>query len=101
MMMHRAGEESAPTDMPSGEEGGFRPAQPGEPGAKVVVRAGWNLPRPEKLPNPTYWPAVMSLGITLLLWGLITTLLITLVGLVLFASGLIGWIGELRDGYGE
>ncbi|MGH9396867.1 MAG: hypothetical protein ACRD18_08465 [Terriglobia bacterium] len=56
----------------------------------------WSKPRPEKLPSPTYAPATMALGIVLLLWGMLTTPLISLVGLVLFVIALAGWIGDLR-----
>lgn len=62
-------------------------------------RAGWSTPQPEHIPAPTYWPVVMSLGIVLLLWGIITSLLISVVGLALFGLSLAGWIGELlREG---
>jgi len=57
---------------------------------------GWTVPRPESLPRPTYWPAVFALGSILLLWGLVTTWIITAVGAVLFLAALAGWIGELR-----
>lgn len=57
---------------------------------------GWTVPRPHTLPRPTYWPAVFALACILLLWGLVTTLVITAVGGVLFLIALGGWIGELR-----
>jgi len=41
----------------------------------------------------------MAFGILLLAWGLVTTLLISGVGLVLFALALAGWIGALRYGH--
>ncbi len=50
------------------------------------------------LPAPTYMPAVMALGIVLTLWGIVTTLLISLLGIVLCVIALIGWIGEIRRG---
>ncbi len=59
-------------------------------------RPGWNLPRPAKIPGPSIWPATMALGIALLVWGLVTSLILTGVGAVLFAVALAGWIGELR-----
>ena len=61
-------------------------------------RPGWGEPKPEHAPSPTYWPAVLGLGIAFLFWGLITTPLISLVGVGLGAVGLAGWIGELRHG---
>ena len=50
------------------------------------------------LPSPTITPAIVALGITLLAAGLVTTLALTLVGLLVFAVGLGGWIQELRRG---
>lgn len=57
----------------------------------------WSKPLPEVLPRPTYWPAVTALAIVLALWGILTSLLVTAVGLSLFAVALGGWIGELRQ----
>lgn len=48
------------------------------------------------LPKPTAWPAVMALSITFIFWGLISSLLITAVGLAVFAVSLTGWIGTIR-----
>jgi hypothetical protein len=59
----------------------------------------WERLPPAHLPRPTYWPVVLAFGIVLLAWGVVTTLAITVIGLVLFALGLGGWIGELRHGH--
>jgi hypothetical protein len=59
-------------------------------------RREWNLARPEKLPEPCVWPATLALAITFLLWGLVTSLIITGVGVVLFGVALAGWIREIR-----
>jgi hypothetical protein len=64
-----------------------------KPGAE---QGDWYVPPPETLPRPTYWPAVMALGIVFLLWGVAATFLISGVGLVLCALALSGWIGDLR-----
>ena len=60
------------------------------------TRADWNLPRPQKMPEPSVWPAALALGIALLLWGLVTSLIITGTGLVLFFTALAGWIRDIR-----
>lgn len=65
------------------------------------TKPGWSIPQPEELPKPTYWPAVMSLGIVLLLWGVVTSALISGMGLVLFGLSLAGWIGEIRHENGS
>jgi hypothetical protein len=57
---------------------------------------GWNLPRPAHLPHPTYWPAVLAMGIVILAWGLVTNAIVTVVGVVIFFVALIGWIGDMR-----
>lgn len=60
---------------------------------------GWSKPQGMHIPEPTYMPVVMAIGIICMLWGIVTTYLITLVGLVLFVISIWGWIGELRHEY--
>lgn len=60
------------------------------------IGSEWYTPEPEVLPRPTYWPVVMALGITFLALGIVTTLLISGLGLILFTLALTRWIGELR-----
>jgi hypothetical protein len=48
------------------------------------------------LPAPTVWPFVVGAGVALVGFGVLTGLLFAAVGLVLFAWGLVGWIGDLR-----
>lgn len=61
-----------------------------------IEKQQWFLPQPEKIPERTYWPAILALGITFLFWGLISSAIVSVMGLVLLASSLAGWIGELR-----
>jgi hypothetical protein len=68
---------------------------PESAGPPAQASSGWSRPEPEHLSEPTYWPAVMALGITMLLWGIVTSVIISIVGLALFALALTGWIGEL------
>jgi hypothetical protein len=58
-------------------------------------RPGWLPPRPERVPRPTYWPAVLSLGVVLLAWGAVTSPIVSLVGAVAVAASLWGWIREI------
>jgi hypothetical protein len=53
---------------------------------------------PEKLARPTYWPAMLALGMTLALLGPVTSLAISVVGIGLAIAALIGWIGEIVHG---
>ena len=52
--------------------------------------------KPEVLPEPTYWPFFLAMGISFLGWGLLTTWLFSLVGLIIMIVSLIGWINILR-----
>jgi hypothetical protein len=56
----------------------------------------WTALPPKKLPEPTVWPAMLALGITFLVWGLVTSLIITGVGVALFSVALAGWIRDIR-----
>jgi hypothetical protein len=56
----------------------------------------WNPARPDKIPEPTVWPATVALAVTLLLWGVASSLIISAIGLVLFVVGLGCWIGNIR-----
>ncbi len=56
---------------------------------------GWNIPKPGVIPPPTYWPFVLSLGATLMGFGVLTSYLISLAGLVLFVLAIVKWVGEM------
>ena len=58
--------------------------------------SGWTILPPEKPPEPGVWPVTLALAITLLVWGLVTSLIITGVGLALFAVAMAGWIRDIR-----
>jgi hypothetical protein len=62
------------------------------PGAEHV---GWSVPKPDVMPRPTYWPVIMAAGITLILFGMVTQLAISAVGLTIVAVALAGWIREI------
>ncbi len=50
----------------------------------------------QALPRPTHFPAGLAMGIAFLFWGLITSWVVFVVGLVLFSASLAGWITEIR-----
>lgn len=52
-------------------------------------------PTPKQMPRPTYWPFLLALGCTLFFWGIITTIAVTLIGALVFAVALGGWIYDL------
>ena len=70
--------------------------QPKSPEPPLEPTADWTPAPPEFVPAPSVWPAAVSLGATFMLWGLVSSLLITGVGLIVFIIGLSGWIGEIR-----
>lgn len=55
-----------------------------------------SIPRPEKLPPPTYTPAIVGAAIMLIAWGAVTTLALVMLGAALLVIGLWGWIVEMR-----
>ncbi len=56
----------------------------------------WTEAQPAHIPEPTFWPAALAFGSTLLLWGLISSLILTAAGAVLFGLSLTGWIADIR-----
>jgi hypothetical protein len=62
------------------------------------VPPGWEPLPHETLPRPNFFPAGLAMGITFILWGLITSWVILAVGIGLFAASFAGWIYEfLRE----
>ena len=55
-----------------------------------------SVPRPARLPAPTYTPAIVGLSLVLIAWGAVTTLALVVLGLVLLAVGIWGWMAEIR-----
>src|SRR4051794_39696450 len=54
-----------------------------------------------EMPRPTAWPLVLSLGLALAAVGVVTGPAFLLVGGMVFAAGLVGWVGELLPGEGH
>ncbi|MBV9328135.1 MAG: hypothetical protein JO352_30845 [Chloroflexi bacterium] len=52
----------------------------------------------EHLPSPSVWPATVAGGVTLLAFGVLTALALSILGAVLLVWGLYSWIQELRHG---
>ncbi len=51
--------------------------------------------KPERLPKPTYWPFFLAFGLVCIFWGILTTWLISGLGVVIFAVALSGWIMDI------
>jgi hypothetical protein len=48
-----------------------------------------------ELPSPTAWPIVLAFGITLVFAGMLTTGIVSILGVILAASGYIGWFRDV------
>ena len=55
----------------------------------------WKQPLPEKIPPPSYAPAALALALVLLLWGIVTSPVLSLAGVGLFVFAAVAWIKEL------
>lgn len=71
------------------------------PGAAPHVPAGWTPLPVEHLPAPTFWPAGLALGLTLLFWGLISSWVVLAVGAAFFVRSFVGWIRDIRHEHRE
>jgi hypothetical protein len=72
----------------------------GEP-IPIMPEAVWVGGRRIHLPPPSVWPAVLAFGVTVLMFGLITSVVFDAVGLLLIAWAVAGWIGEISHGHEE
>jgi hypothetical protein len=52
-------------------------------------------PQPVTLPAPTVWPIVLAFGITLLFAGLLTNVSVSILGAILFVTGMVGWFRDV------
>lgn len=73
-------------------------SNPNEPhhSASEPAQTGWYPAQPDKVPDPTLWPAAFALGSSFCLWGLVSSMIITWVGVGLFIISLLGWIRDIR-----
>lgn len=52
--------------------------------------------KPARIPEPTYWPFFLALGLAFAGWGLLSTWIVSVGGLIAVVIALIGWINCLR-----
>lgn len=52
----------------------------------------------ESTPQPSYAPAGMSMGIIMLMWGILTHWIMSAVGACVMAWSLYTWINQIREG---
>ena len=57
----------------------------------------WVKPIPEETPEPTFWPISLAMSTIFILWGFISTWIISAVGIVLFSISVRGWVRDLLN----
>jgi len=63
---------------------------------EIKPDADWEKAKPEVLPKPTYWPFFLAMGLAFTFWGLLTTWVVLVAGILIFIVSLMGWINILR-----
>jgi len=56
----------------------------------------WTEPRSPEVPAATYWPAIAALAVVTSFFGILTSWVISAVGLIIFVIAMNHWIGELN-----
>jgi heme A synthase len=59
------------------------------------MNTDWHKPLPKRLPQPSFAPALMAVGLMCLLWGAVTTWIVSVVGLVLGGVAARQWVKQL------
>jgi hypothetical protein len=59
----------------------------------------WAEPRHEQAPAPSYAPFLLALGITMAFWGLATSPVMLVAGLLVFAVALALWIRDIAQAW--
>jgi hypothetical protein len=58
----------------------------------MTTNPEWPKPRPERLPEPSYAPPLMALGLMCLLWGALTHWIVSIAGALLVGIAAVNWI---------
>ncbi len=64
-------------------------------GESLSERGSQPLPDGVQLPRPSVWPMVLGGGLSLLLFGIVTSYAFIAIGMLLILGALGGWIGDL------
>ncbi|MCH9652703.1 MAG: hypothetical protein K0U86_00340 [Planctomycetes bacterium] len=51
--------------------------------------------------EPTYSPAALAMGITFMLWGILTHWSMSLIGVAVIVGALWSWMNEIRSSWSE
>ena len=61
----------------------------------------WKPALPAQVPQATFAPAFLALGITFLLFGIVTSYIFSAAGLILIVWSVTKWVGEMLRGEAE
>ena len=53
----------------------------------------------EHLPGPSFWPVLLAVGVAMSLIGVITKVVVVVIGLIILVVALGGWIRDARRDY--
>jgi cytochrome c oxidase subunit 1 len=53
------------------------------------------------LPSPSFWPIVLAAGLAMLAVGVVSNLVISIIGIVVILGAIAGWALENRAAYKE
>lgn len=53
------------------------------------------------LPAPSYWPIVLAFGLTLIAAGVVSTIIVSIVGVIVLLVAIAGWTLENRAAEGK
>lgn len=97
-----ASEKSPPRRQLGGTNGGALKDAPmkncDKRASPVTPNEAWAVPKPDSIPQRTYWPAMLALGIVFVCFGIVAEYVFVLVGMVLMIWSIGHWVGELVDG---
>jgi len=62
----------------------------------MIPREKWSHPLPDHIPESTYAPAILALGLVMTAAGLVTDWFVSAIGLAVTGAGIHAWIGGIR-----
>jgi len=74
------------------------PEPPAQNSPRLPDYSSFELPPGVHLPSPSYWPFTLAWGIGFLFMGFVLSPAFGVVGVIVIAVALRGWIGELLHG---
>ena len=63
--------------------------------SESAIKLQDTTPLTVQLPAPTVWPIVLALGLTLIFAGLVTSISVSVLGVLLASTGVVGWFCDI------